>query len=116
MCTIVDQLSAIVPIAVYNCSIVSQLSAIVAIVAKARNPTRRDERNICTIVALLITDQLSAIVAETEMPGVLCVSLSRTGSHKSHRTDKTDQHVGNTDPCKYNEKYKYKKREIQKED
>ena len=53
----------------------------------------------CTIV-----DQLSAIVAETEMPGVLCVSLSRTGSHKSHRTDKTNQHVGNTDRCKYNEK------------
>ena len=70
----------------------------------------------CTIVTLLITDQLSAIVAETEMPGVLCVSLSRTGSHKSHRTDKTDQHVGNTDRCKYNEKYKYKQRQIQKED
>ena len=33
--------------------------------------TIRDERHICSC----IVDQLSAIVAETEMPGVLCVCL-----------------------------------------
>ena len=62
-----------------------------------------------------IIDQLSAIVAETEMPGVLCVCLclELAPTNPTALIKQTSVEGGNTDQGKNNErKYKYKYKQM----